>query len=257
MLAPLVVTSVVDSAHARDRIVLQPPDKTTPLVISGDISDYNAERIEVHLIGGNPVHIYPAAQVVTVETIQTEAHRTGVKHFHEGDMDAALQQFEQALQDEPRGWVRREILGWMIKSALRRGNRAQAGRLFLQITADESAPREYALAPLIWSTTSIGSNLQQHGRLWLTGDSAAERLLGGSILLLDQRYGETARAELDRLARNEDPRIAALARAQLWRVRLLASDITDNELASWEQTINSLPTGLRAGPYYLLGRAAM
>jgi len=50
---------------------------------------------------------------------------------------------------------------------------------------------------------------------------------------------------------------AWLARAQLWRLRVPAADVTDNELASWETTISGLPPQLRAGPYYLLGRAAL
>src|SRR5690606_9580503 len=34
-------------------------------------------------------------------------------------------------------------------------------------------------------------------------------------------------------------------------------DVTDNELLSWEATIDGLPRELRAGPYYVLGRAAL
>lgn len=253
---PMVLLTV-GSAVARDRLVLQLPEKVTPLAISGDIADYTAEKIEIHLTVGNPVHTYPAAHVVSVQTVQTEAHRAGVKSFVAGEIDAAQQQFEQALQDEPRRWVRREILGWLVKVAQRKGDRATAGRRFLQITADEPAAREYALAPLVWTAVPIGSNLQQHGRLWLTGSSAAEQLMGASVLLLDQRYGATARGRLDELARGVDPRVAALARTQLWRLRISAPDVTDNELASWEETIAGLPKELRAGPYYLLGRAAM
>lgn len=255
--AALVVLAVASSASARDRVVLQPPDKVAPLAISGDIADYTSEMIEIHLTVGNPVHTYPAAHVVSVETVQTEAHRAGVKAINAGDIDEAQRQFEQALQDEPRHWVRREILGWLVKVAQRKGDRATAGRRFLQIVADEPAAREYALAPLVWTAAPIGSNLQQHGRLWLTGTTPAEQLMGASVLLLDQRYGESARSRLDQLARDVDPRIASLARTQLWRLRVSAPDVTDNELASWETTIAGLPPQLRAGPYYLLGRAAM
>ena len=77
------------------------------------------------------------------------------------------------------------------------------------------------------------------------------------MLLFDPKYTETAQSELDRLARVGDPRVAALARTQLWRLRVAAPDVSDNELAGWEQTISQLPPELRAGPYFLLGRAAM
>lgn len=261
MKQPVVSVAVccllASAAPARDRVVLQPPDRPSPLAISGDIADYTAEEIEIHLTVGKPVHRYPAADIVTVETVKTESHRAGVAAVADGDLDEATRLLEQAVTDEPRAWMQREILGWLVKIALRQGDRSLAGRRFLQIISSTPVPREYAVIPLVWETEPINSRLQQHGRMWLTGQTDVERLLGASALLLDQRFSETARTELDRLARSGDGRVAALARAQLWRLRIAASDLSDRELASWEQTIAGLPAELRAGPYFLLGRAAL
>lgn len=250
----LTITLVV---QARDRIVIQPPDKVSPLVIAGDVADYNADWIEIHLTVGKDVHRYPAAHVVSVETVQTEAHQAGVRSFAAGELDVAVERFEEALRDEPRNWVRREILGWLIRIAMRRDQRALAGDRFLQIIALDPDPREYAVAPLVWGAESIGSDTHQRARLWLTGSSDVERLLGASVLLQDVRFGETAQAEMSRLARVGDARVASLARSQLWRLRTLGTDVTDNEMASWESTIAGLPPELRAGPTYVLGRAAL
>lgn len=245
------------AAVARDRVVLQPPDKASRLVLSGDVADYTAEVIEVHLTVGRPVHRYPTSQVVNVQTVQTEAHRKGVTLFEHGELDLAQAEFEQALTAEPRRWVQREILGWLVKIAMRLGDRARAGQRFLQITASESAPREYAIIPLVWGTAPLDGRLKQQARFWFTGDTDVARLLGASVLLGDSQYAEAAKSELDRLARASDPRVAELARSQLWRPRVTALDVTENELRSWEAAIEQMSAELRSGPYYVLGRARL
>ena len=251
----MVLLAYSEGVLARDRLVLQPPDKASRQVIPGDIADYNAEFIEIHLTVGKPVHRYPVSQIITVQTVQTEAHRKGVTLFQHGELDLAQVEFEQALQAEPRQWVQREILGWLIKIAMRQGDRATAGARFLQIMSSSSAPREYVLMPLVWGSSRIDARLRQQARFWMTSDSAIQRLLGASVLLGDPQFGESARTELDGLASVSDRRVAELARWQLRRQRTTAADVTDNELLSWEASIDRLPTELRSGPYYLLGRA--
>ena len=251
----IVLLVLADPAHGRDRVVLQPPDKSSRLVLSGSIADYTAEVIEIHLTVGKPVHRYSTSEVVAVQTVQTESHRKGVRLFQQGALDQARIEFEQALKTEPRTWVQREILGWMVKIALRRGNRTEAGGRFLQIMASSSTPREYALIPLVWSTARVDDRLRQQARLWMSGTKEIQRLLGACVQLNDPQYGEIARSELDRLSRVSDRRIAELARFQLRRLRVTAPDVTEDELRTWEAAIEKMPAELRAGPYYLLGRA--
>jgi TolA-binding protein len=243
------------SVAAKDRVVLQPREQSSPWVLSCDVVDYAADSISVRLGPQGDVRHFPADEVIAVEAVHTESHREGVRHFRDGNLSEAERLFTQALSEDPRGWVQREICGWLVKCAMRRGDRAQAGRQFLQIIEEERAPREYPLIPLVWGAAEGGTVLRQQARQWLTGESGASRLLGASVLLFDAAYAEITRSELLRLSGSSDPRVAALAEAQLWRLRVMAADVTEDELAGWEREIETLPRELRAGPYFVLGRA--
>lgn len=253
----LTLTRLLDSSPvvAKDRVVLQPRDQSNPWVLSCDVVDYTAETIAVLIGSQTDVRRFPADEVTAVEAVQTEPHREGVQHFRKGEVVEAERMFTQALTEEPRGWVQREIRGWLVKCAMRRGDRAQAGHQFLQIVEGERAPREYPLIPLVWGTAEGGTALRQQARQWLTGESDVGRLLGASVLLFDPAYAEITRNELRRLSRATDPRVSALAQAQLWRLRVAAAEVTAEEFADWERTIESRPRELRAGPYFVLGRA--
>ncbi len=79
--------------------------------------------------------------------------------------------------------------------------------------------------------------------------------MGASLLLLHPTYGKVARVDMQKLVVNGDSRIATLAVAQLWRVRLAEADPRRDELTRWQKTIDRMPGELRGGPYYLLGKA--
>ncbi|MGD9854276.1 MAG: tol-pal system YbgF family protein [Planctomycetaceae bacterium] len=253
-----LLTSVVIPAGlpAKDRLVLQPRKNASPLVLACDIVDYTAQTISVHINIQSEVRHFPAAEITSVEAVQTEPHRQGVQQFLEGRISEAVPLFEQALVDEPREWVRREIRGWLVRCAVRRGDAAAAGSRFLEIVERERAPREYPLIPLVWGTVELGTSLRRQAREWLTGETDVHRLLGASVLLLDTSYADITANELRRLSRSTDRRVSSLARTQLWRLRVTGADVTANELAEWEREIESLPRELRAGPYYVLGRAS-
>ncbi len=246
-----LVTQQVD---AKDRVVVQPPDKASPLVIAGDIVDYTAATISLHVNDKLPVRTFPADQVVSVEAVQTDAHREGVRLFAADEIDQAVGQFKKALEDEPRDWVKREVLGWLVRCAMRQRDRGTAGTRFLQITESERAPREWPLIPLIWDTAEVNTSLRQQARQWLTSDDDVARLLGASCLLLDTSYADVTRSTLRRLARSGDPYIASLATAQLWRLNI-TTGVSPNELSRWQSDIEAMPVALRAGPYFVLGRA--
>lgn len=258
LLVLMLGTSAATSAEvlAKDRLVLQSRENASPLVLACEIVDYTAETVTVHTNSESSVRDFPAGDVVSVEAVQTDSHRRGVQQYGEGETAAAVQSFQQALLDEPRQWVRREIRGWLVRCALRRGDHAEAGNQFLEIVESEPAAREYPLVPLVWGSVELGTSLRRQARDWLTGDTDVRRLLGASVLLLDSAYAEVTRNEMRRLSRSSDRRVSLLAQAQLWRLRATQSDVSANELGEWEQAIESMPQELRAGPYFVLGRAA-
>jgi hypothetical protein len=76
-------------------------------------------------------------------------------------------------------------------------------------------------------------------------------LLGASNLL-STNHRAAALERLKPLSFDSDPRIAGLARAQVWRTTL--AGVNDLQAESWHREIESIPETLRAGPYYVLGR---
>ncbi len=84
---------------------------------------------------------------------------------------------------------------------------------------------------------------------------AAVLLAAGILSVSAQRAGrDRGLARLDQLSKTEGP-AAQLAAALLWKQKLPILRTT-NELAFLETAVEKIPEPLRAGPYFLLGRAA-
>jgi hypothetical protein len=121
----------------------------------------------------------------------------------------------------------------------------------------DSKTRHFKLIPLDWASENVPPSLKNEAVTWLSEDSDAMHLIGASILLGDGKYGSVAESQLRELSSNPDRRIRGLARAQLWRVRLNNGKVGSLELQRWEDQVKSLPSQLRGGPYYLLGRGLL
>jgi tetratricopeptide (TPR) repeat protein len=227
-----------------------------PIVEIGDITEFNARRIVIRVKSGNPVRTHPADEVRHIETNYIAPHERGLAAFEAGDTLAAEREFEQALQQEPRRWVQEELRAWLVRCAIRRGDRAAAGAQFAKILESEVDTRHWGVAPLVWAPETIGDALRSEARKWLTSRVEGVRLLGASVLLLDANFGTAARTEIDRLGRSLDVTVQALARAQNWRLKLIEGEPSAFELATWRQRVDGMSPRLRAGPTYLLGRAA-
>ncbi len=251
LLASLLIARAV---RAGDRIVLQPDETATPLTLVADIADFNSETIELMMTVGQPVRTYPTRQVLQVETVHTEPHRRGVSLFESERWAEASQRFTEALAAEPRPWIQREILGWKVRCALQSGDRLAACAHFLEILNSHEHPREWPLIPLVWEPEPISDAMARQARTWLVDESQAARLMGASLLLQHPLYASVARSELQTLSRTSTRSISSLARAQLWRLQVVAEDLSDIQLAEYERQIESMPSDLRAGPYFLLAR---
>jgi len=97
------------------------------------------------------------------------------------------------------------------------------------------------------------SPVRNAAQSWLTNPDEIQQLMGASILLTTPDYQAQAEAALRSLATSPHINIQQLARAQLWRLRLRAGDISLLELQRWERNLNQVPEHLRAGPHFLLG----
>jgi tetratricopeptide (TPR) repeat protein len=241
---------------AEDRVTILPEFASKPIVEIGDVTEFNSRRIVIRVQSGNPIRTHPAKAVQHIETHYTSQHERGLSAFEAGDTLAAEREFEQALQQEPRGWVQEELRAWLVRCAIRRGDRAAAGSQFARILEHDVDTRHWGVAPLVWAPETVGDALRSDARNWLTSRVEGVRLLGASVLLVDANFGTAARTEIDRLGKSLDATVQSLARAQSWRLKLIEGEPSAFELSLWRQRIDAMPSALRAGPTYLLGRAA-
>jgi len=243
------------AAVADDKVVLQRPNLTSRLTLSGLVVDYTGIEVSIRTDAGEPARTYPAAEVVEIQTAHVAAHTQGLKLLDEGKVDEAIREFEIAVQKESRTWVRRDILATLVRCGLRRGDYVLAGSRFLALIKSDPTTRDFRMIPLAWAPDTISRDARAEGRLWMAGQSEAGRLIGASLLYDDAESGAEARAVLKKLATSTDARIRPLAQMQAWRAEVFGGNPGRLQTANWERRINELPEDLRAGPLYLLGRA--
>ncbi len=245
---------ITRDASAQDQVVLQQEGQSSRMIVPCQILDYTGEKITVLLKSGANQKTYPAEQIIEVRTGWLESHERGRKQLVARRVDDAVKSFQEALVSEPRIWVRREILASLVRCALRQGDRATAGTRFLMILESDRTTRHFGVVPLVWAPESVSGSAKSQARVWMSQELDVARLLGTSLLLEDSQLGESAQQELAALQRSGDDRVRQLAQAQSWRLKLRTLDVSDLELQRWDDRIQQMPTSLRAGPSYLLGR---
>lgn len=243
------------TAEAQDKVVLQRPNLTSRLTLSGLVVDYTGIEISIRTDAGEPARTYPSAEVVEIQTAHVAAHTQGLKLLAEGKVDEAIREFELAVQKETRTWVRRDILATIVRCGLRRGDYVLAGSRFLALLKSDPTTRDFRMIPLVWAPETISRDARAEARLWLAGQVEAARLIGASLLYDDPESGVEARAVLKKLASSTDARVRPLAQMQAWRAEVFGGNPGRLQAAQWERRINELPEELRTGPTYLLGRA--
>ena len=254
--AILIVLLCPTQAWSQDRVVLQAPSGSGAMTISCDIVEFTGQEITIRPRAGSGLKRYPADRVLSVETTKTTAHAQAEELYGQHRLEAAESAFETAMRQEPRAWMRREILAGLVRCALCRGHRAVAGNRFLLLQQSDSSTPHFPLIPLAWTTepSSTEGDAKTHALLWLAETSEVAKLLGASLLLDDSEKGRAAQTALTELTSSGDVRVRTLARSQLWRVQLRSSSVSHLEIEHWTRDAERMPKSLRAGPYYLIGR---
>lgn len=217
---------------------------------SGRIVDYTGEQLVLELADGRKQEI-PSQQVLQVETQLTAAQDEAGARFASGDYAAALALYKQALNDEPRRWMRRRILADMVWCYRDLEQWGPAGEAFLLLVQSDPHTPHFAAVPLAWIAAEPSLALEQSARKWLDNERSSVAVLLGASHLLPTSARAQAVDALNRLTLNEDKRIARLAQFQLWRMEVPSVD--PKQLDRWEEGIRQLPESLRAGPYFVLG----
>jgi len=225
----------------------QPGDPDLKLL--GDIVDYTGRNLAIKLATGNVRNI-PGQRVLKIESTWTPAHLAGDKAFGAGEFRPALQQYTQALTADQRVWARRLILSQIVWCYRYLGDYETAGERFLALIGSDPTTPYFDAIPLQWTPSEAVSAAKANS--WLAQrDKPAARLLGASHLLTSGQQMFPLDV-LRVLARDEDPRIAGLATAQLWRSLIFSAEKAD--ALRWEEQIAKMPVPLQAGPYYVLGQ---
>ncbi|MFN0056321.1 MAG: tetratricopeptide repeat protein [Planctomycetales bacterium] len=250
-----LIWSLAANADAQDRVVLRRGGFSGRITASGTIEDYTGTEITLRAVPGDAVRRYPSAEVVAIETQQTEPHERGLALLGEQRIEEALREFELALKKEPRAWMRREILALLVQNSSRRGDMAAAGSRFLALLKSDPTTRHFRLIPLTWDGAALAAGVRGEAKTWLSGKVEAARLMGASWLLEDAESSMAAKAALRELATSTDKRIQALAQMQAWRRDVALGQLSELQLTRWQERVDALPVELKGGPSFLLGRA--
>lgn len=251
----LVLWLMVFAANlaAEDRIVMRTASGSRigmPCVIL----DYTGREATYQSKPGGPTKRLPRGEIVEVSTHYTPKHLEAKQLLADGAAKDAFSKLDEALDQENRVWVRRQILALQVQCALWNGDRATAGERFLAIVDSDPVTLYFSLMPLSWSEDPPAEDLARIAKRWLsqTTDSTA-RLLAASHLLTEPDQAAAALTALKVLARDENAEVQRLAQIQLWRARVLTEDVSRDDLLRWEQTFDEAGEELGGGPRYLLG----
>ncbi|HET6879175.1 MAG TPA: hypothetical protein VFI31_03405 [Pirellulales bacterium] len=239
-------------ALSEDVVTLSSPtNRRARSRISGEVLEYTGRQLVVRLPDGREIK-RPGQNVVSIETQWPAGKEQGDRLFEQQQFYASGEKYLAATRQESRGWARRALLARLIACHRELNQVDAAGKLFLALVREDPDSPYFDEIPLAWFTAEVGPAQEQLAREWLSGKDPLAQLLGASLLLATNDR-QQALDRLSQLALEKDDRIASLAEAQIWRVSIPTAN--DDKLAAWERRIESFPERLRAGPYWVLGRA--
>jgi len=222
-------------------------------VMIGRVLEYTGRAVEFEHPGGRRETV-PGERVLRVETQHVRTHQEADAAFARRRFDQALALYARAGNEEPRAWVRRQILAQKVRCYRAIDRIDLAGTEFLLLVQSDPYTPQFHCIPLAWVPRQRSAALEQAARGWLGRDDPVAGLLGASHLLSTAARPEAV-ARFRRLSTDPNPRIALLATAQLWRTAVTTAGA--GQLDAWEQTVEQMPEPLRAGPYSVLGQGRM
>ncbi len=249
-----IVSTVCAPGAAQDTVHLSGSGGGKRVMV-GRVLDYTGQALEFEHPGGRREQV-PGDKVLRIETPRGRTHEEADAAFEQGDFDRALALYERAIDisEEPRVWVRREILAQMVRCYRATQRIELAARSFLMLLQSDPQTPDFDCIPLAWVTEQPSPAVEQAAQSLLANAEPAAALIGASYLMSTSSRTQ-ALGRLRRLAGEADPRIALLAAAQLWRAAAATADAA--QVDAWQQTVERIPEPLRAGPYYVLGQARM
>jgi tetratricopeptide (TPR) repeat protein len=238
--------------RAEDRLELLPGKEGAASSVRGEITDISGGQVRVRRADGKE-DVVPWTRVRKVHTKWPDQAAVGDQRMAEGKFEQAVEAYRAASAADTRVWVKREMAARAC-AAFRESSQVQkAGELFLSLYRADPMLSQFEVIPLAWMTVEPDNEIDKIASQWLAmEDSPAATLLGASWRIAVGKH-QGVQEPLQRLTTHRDSRLALLAEAQLWRLRLATT--AESDVESWERVVRKLPAALRAGPYFVVGQA--
>lgn len=221
-------------------------------VVRGTIERYDREQLAI--VTHNGEVSLPVNRIQKVETTWPEPYHEALRKIEQRRFAEALATIDAALEIEQRTWAHEALVARKCQILLQMDEVTSAGVLFLRIVEENPNTRHLEAMPLAWTSSSPDFDRDRAARSWLAGNTLQARLMGASWLLSSSDRTQAITA-LRQLARAEDPQLALLAQAQMWRTEVVTVD--ESGLRRWVTLLErgNLPGSANAGPWYVIGRA--
>lgn len=246
----ILLTVPLALLHADDVVVLETAEGEQRSV-RGEVTDWTGERLLLRQENGSEASI-PGDRIVEVVSPLSASHLEGIRHRDAAEYEQALEQYRRALGEESRRWRQRQVLAEITSCQMALEQWVAAGESFLLLTESDPSTPFFDRIPLAWTPVVGNIAIDAQARRWMTSDNPIARLLGANLLLAGAGRAD-AQTVLRRLTSEADARVAALALAQLWRSEVATA--REQDIVGWEKRIDQMPVELRAGPYFVVGRA--
>ncbi|MFO0901884.1 MAG: hypothetical protein U0939_02720 [Pirellulales bacterium] len=220
--------------------------------LSGEIVEIRAGQLTLRRADGRE-DAYPLARVARWDAAWPAGVDDARRHIREGRYAEAVEQLRAASGRETRAWVKRALVADAVVCFRELNQLQRAGELFASLYQSDPQTPHLDVIPLAWTPVSDPSAAWlELAQRWLSQDDAPALALLGASWLIASGQPERAQSVLQKLSTSRDSRVALLAEAQRWRS--LGATAAESELERWPKVVERLPTSLRAGPYYTLGR---
>ena len=253
--AILCATGSISVSDAQDLVFFEKAKsrsetKSTEIKRKGEIVEWVGNRISIK--GKTGVKEFDTDQLLRIETAWHGGYEEGNRLLAQYRYDAAINQFNSAIESEPRVWMQNIVFAKLVQCYLAKEDFANAASHFLKVIDDDPQSRFRHLVPLVWTSSRPKKQQLKNAEAWLESSEPMIALMGASWLLADES-NQKARQKMERLARDFDPVIASLGKAQTWRLDRVPPN--EKRLAIRIEQVQSMPEEVRCGAWYLIADA--